>query len=73
MTYTYIGAMGPQKFCNVQMYFVCCMAPVHVKDRKTQHIQVIEKDMYAYKPQKCDLYAVCIVRYDLNCFHQSGM
>ena len=40
------------------MYFVCCMAPVHVRDRKTQRIQVIQKDMYTYKSQKRDLYAI---------------
>ena len=40
------------------MYFVCCMAPVHLRDRKTQHIQVVQKDMYAYKSPKCVLYAI---------------
>jgi len=66
MTYTYVGAMGPQNFHNVQMYFVHCMAPVHVRDRKTQRIQVVQKDMYAYKSQKCNLYAIRIVRYGLR-------
>jgi len=61
----YVGATGPRNFRNVQMYFVRCMAPVHVRDRKTQRIQVVQKDMYAYKSQKCDLYAVRIVRYGL--------
>ena len=62
----YVGAKGPRNFRNVQMYFVRCMAPVHVRDRKTQRIQVVQKDMYAYKSQKCDLYAVRIVRYGLR-------
>ena len=66
MTHTYVGAMGPQNFHNVQIYFVHCMAPVHVRDRKTQRIQVVQKDMYAYKSQKCDLYAVRIVIYGLS-------
>ena len=66
MTYMYVGAMGPQNFHNVQMYFVRCMAPVHVRDRKTQCIQVIQKDMYAYKSQKCDLYTICIIRHGLR-------
>ena len=65
MTHTYVGAMGPQNFHNVQMYFVHCMAPVHVRDRKTQCIQVIQKDIYAYKSQPCDLYAIHIIRYGL--------
>ena len=42
------------------------MAPVHVRVRKTQRIQVVLKDLYVYKSQKCDLYAVCIVRYGLT-------
>ena len=63
----YVGATGPRNFRNVQMYFVCCMASVHVRDRKTQRIQVIQKDMYTYKSQKCDLYAICIgIRYGLR-------
>ena len=65
MIYMYVGAMGPQNFHDVQMYFVRCMAPVHVRDRNTQRIQVIQKDMYAYKSQKCDLYAIRIIRYSL--------
>jgi len=42
------------------------MAPVHVRVRKTQCIQVVLKDLYMYKSQKCDLYAVRIVRYGLT-------
>jgi len=49
--------------CNIQMYFVHCMAPVHVWDRKTQLIQVIQKDMYVCV---CDLYTIHIVRYGLR-------
>ena len=48
----YVGAMGPRNFCNVKMYFVHCMAPVHIRDRKTQHIQVIQKDMYMHTNHK---------------------
>ena len=40
------------------MYFVRWMAPVHIRVRKTQCIQVVLKDMYVYKSQKCDLYAI---------------
>ena len=65
----YVGATGPQNFHNVQMYFVRCMAPVHVRDRKTQCMQVIQKEMYTYKSQKCDLYAICIIRYGLISTH----
>ena len=54
------------------MYFVRCMAPVHVRDRKTQRIQVVQKDMYAYESQKCDLYAVRIVRYGLRSDFSKG-
>ena len=52
------------------MYFVCCMAPVHVRVRKTQCIQVVLKDLYTYKSQKCDLYTICIVRYGLTILYQ---
>ena len=45
------------------------LAPVH--EQNTVHTSRL-KDMYAYKSQKGDLYAVCIVRNGLNAHRVDG-
>ena len=56
---------------NVYKSQKCDLYTVHIirnglRDRKTHHIQVVQKDMYVYKSQKCDLYTIHIVRYGLT-------